>query len=306
MSNVALARELGVSEKTIRNRVARLLDGGTVRLEVIVAEPERPSRMLYLVHTEPGQRFEVADALAVKPEVNHVHLATGAYDMVVAASFTDDATALEFFVREVEGRADIRSADTCHLISEVTSGGQPGPAEGPEIDTELIGGFMIRRPDFATEDDLLSEACRLATEGLSADRALASFLGGPSATSPVRVFRSRGLSEAYIAATIQRSASGRTPVVTRVIETRQHVLVPDARTDPLMAWAEDLVRQEGYVTFLALPMLHGKRVIGVLSLYMDRLTRIGDDYVATAQALADHLGMAWARIEAGENRGVAL
>ncbi|EFG03848.1 GAF domain-containing protein [Streptomyces clavuligerus] len=299
MTNVALARRLGVSEKTVRTRIARLLGSKAVRLEVVVAEGagERPSRMLYLVHAEPGHRFEVARSLARRSEVDSVHLSTGAYDLTVLAAFPDDASALEFFVREVEGHPQVRAAQSCHLISEVAADGSPPQTEGdPDVDTEQITAFLLRRPAPGGAEELLDEACRLATEALSADRALASILDPEG--EELRSTRARGLSASYVDATISRAKEQRgLPVVQKVIETRQHVLVPDARTDRLMAWAHDLVRDEGYVTFLTLPMLSGERVVGVLSLYLDRPTALSDSYVATAQALADHLGMAWGRLE---------
>src|SRR5437764_15252069 len=79
-TNVAIARELGVSEKTVRSRVAQLIADGAIRFEVVVAHGERPSRMLFGIHAQPGRRYEVAAALAERPEVDHVDLATGAYD----------------------------------------------------------------------------------------------------------------------------------------------------------------------------------------------------------------------------------
>jgi DNA-binding Lrp family transcriptional regulator len=302
-ANVALASELGVSEKTVRTRIARLVDGGVIRFGVTVADTERPSRMLYLVHAVPGHRFEVAEALAARPEVDQVHLATGACDVAVAAAFPDDARALEFSVREIERRPDVQRVDSCHLISEVRPATEADlRAGGPAIDTELIGSFLLRPPAFATVGELLDRACELAIAGLSADRALASVVGDRSAGSPLLATRSRGLSDAYIASTIERMKAGATPVVARVIETGQHVLVPDARTDPLMAWAEDLVRVEGYRTFLTVPMMYGERVVGVLSLYLNAPARLPDgSYIATTQALADHLGIAWARLETASN-----
>lgn len=295
-TNVALARELGVSEKTVRSRLAQMLATGTIRFEVTVAPDERQSRMLFLLHTQPGRRFDVAAALAARPEVDHVHLATGAYDVTVAASFPDDAHALEFFVREIEGNTDVRDAASCHLISEAGPSGTPVPAEesGPAIDAELIGDFLVRSHAFTSSADLLDAACEVAAKALSADRVMASVLAESS--TAIAASRSRGLSDSYVKATHTRRAEGMMPVVTRVIDTGQHVLVPDARTDPLMAWAADLVADEGYVTFLTLPMLFGARVVGTLGLYFDQRTDLDDRYLATAQALADHLGMACARL----------
>ncbi|GAA2680036.1 AsnC family transcriptional regulator [Streptomyces lunalinharesii] len=300
MSNVALARELGVSEKTVRNRITRLLGSRAVRLDVKVTEDGRPTRLLLLVQAEPGRRFEVARALAERVEVDHIHLTTGAYDIALVASFPDGAAALEFVVRAVEGRADVQSAESCHLISEVHPTGESGSAtDSPAVDTELIGAFLLRRPGFATSRHLLDEACALALDGLHADRALASIFAGPSPADGLLATRYRGLSQAYVAETIRRAEREKvTTVVSRVVATGRPALIADCRTDPLMAWAADLVLSEGYITLLTVPMMHGKRVVGVLSVYLDKPTHVSDSYVATTQALADHLGIAWGRLDA--------
>ncbi|WP_370942106.1 AsnC family transcriptional regulator [Amycolatopsis sp. cg5] len=267
-TNVALARELGVSEKTIRSRVSQLVATGLIRFEVVVAHGERPSRMLFGVHALPGRRFDVAAALVERPQVDHVHLANGAFDVVVEAAFGDDAEALEFFVREVEGLDGVKEAVTCHLVTEFRQIDKPSP-DGPVVDTELVGGFVVSSHAIGTVDELLDEACVLATEGLSADRALASAVGGGT--------RVRGLSAEYVGSHAA------------VIESGQQILEADARTDPA-------VKAEGFVTSLALPMRHGERVVGVLELCFDAKTRLEDSYLATAQTVADHLGMVCVRL----------
>lgn len=269
-TNVALARELGVSEKTIRSRVSQLVAAGQIRFEVVVAHGERPSRMLFGVHARPGRRFDVAAALVGRREVDHVYLANGAYDVVVEAAFVDDSQALEFFVREVEGLDGVKEAVTCHLVTEFRQIDKPLP-DGPVVDTELVGGFVVSSHAIGSIDELLDEACVLATEGLSADRALASVVDGPTSV--------RGLSAEYVEAGAHA----------QVVETRRHALVADARTDPA-------VKREGFTTSLALPMRHGDRVVGVLELCFDERTSLEDGYLATAQTVADHLGTVCVRL----------
>src|SRR5690349_16600630 len=117
--NVELAKLVGVSEKTVRGRIARLVDQFGLTITAALAEPEAPSRMVYLLQTEPGMRFQVAESLAALPETDQVHLITGSADVLISASFVDDATALRFQVQTVESHPGVRSAQSCHLIGEV-------------------------------------------------------------------------------------------------------------------------------------------------------------------------------------------
>ncbi len=69
-------------------------------------------------------------------------------------------------------------------------------------------------------------------------------------------------------------------------------MVADARTDPLMAAAHDLVRAEGYVSLLALPLLYGDSLVATVSMYYDRSVELDKEYVTTAQGVADHFAVA--------------
>jgi hypothetical protein len=64
-----------------------------------------------------------------------------------------------------------------------------------------------------------------------------------------QVAKTRRLSARYIEALDRRIDGAITDgIIKRVWQTQLHVLVADARTDPLFASAHDLVRAEGYGT----------------------------------------------------------
>lgn len=292
-ANVELARTLGVSEKTVRSRIARLSDEFGLRITAELAEPVQPSRMVYLIHAEPGRRFEVAEFLAAQAEVDIVHLTTGSADVLATASFPDDATALRFLVQTVESHSGVRSAESCHLIAEV--GRDPGAAvaSGPPVDTEALAAVMIGAPRHADLDELTDAVCDAATAGLGADRVLVATAEGARWV----VTRMRGISTGYLDALNRLIDGGVTDgVIKRVWQTRLHVLVADARTDPLFAAAHALVRAEGYVTILTLPMLYGDSLVASVSLYFDTAYVLDDTYIATAQGVADSFTVAMARM----------
>jgi DNA-binding Lrp family transcriptional regulator len=310
--NVELARALGVSEKTVRSRIARLVSDHGLRVTAELAEPVRRSRMVYLIHAGPGRRFEVAEFLATLPGVDVVHLTTGSADVLAVASFPDDAAALRFLVQTVETHPGVRSAQSCHLITEVGGSRVPGAATGPRVDTEALAAVLIGPPRYATLDELTDTICDAAVAGLGADRVLVAtaatggeisgITGGATSTATgagrdMGVAKTRRLSGRYIEALNGRIAGGRTDgVIKRVWQTRLHVLVADARTDPLMANAHDLVRAEGYVTLLTLPMLYGDALVATVSLYYDAPAALDDGYIATAQGVADGFAVAVARM----------
>lgn len=110
------------------------------------------------------------------------------------------------------------------------------------------------------------------------------------------IYHTRGISDRYLKE-FEASSDGQLAagVVRRVWETKFHVLVPDARTDPLLEYHREIVRLEGYVTLLTLPMLYGDAVLGTVGLYFDAQTVLTEEYIGTAQDIADHYAIALAR-----------
>jgi DNA-binding Lrp family transcriptional regulator len=294
--NVELARTVGVSEKTVRVRIARLVAEHGLRVTAELAAPGQQSRMVYLIHTEPGRRFEVAEFLAVQPGVDVVHLTTGSADVLAVASFPDDAAALRFLVSTIESHPGVRSTQSCHLIAE--AGGSPvtGAVGGPQVDTEALAAVMIGPPRHANLDELTDAVCDAATTGLGADRVLVA-TAGADGNRAWGVAKRRGISDGYLQALNTLIDGGVTDgVIKRVWQTRLHVYVADARTDPLFVAAHDLVRAEGYVTILTLPMLYGDSLVASVSLYYNTPYALDDAYIATAQRVADSFAVPFARM----------
>ncbi len=82
-SNAKIARQLGVSEGTIRRRLKRLIEDEAIQ---VVALPE-PSKLGYNteaivgIQVEPGKLEDVANELGRVPETLNVSVTTGAFDI---------------------------------------------------------------------------------------------------------------------------------------------------------------------------------------------------------------------------------
>ncbi len=316
LASLEIARRLGVSEKTIRTRITRLTREHGMRVVATLNSSERQSRMLFLVHTQPGCRFDVADRLARLAEVRRVFATTGAFDLVVEATFLTDADALEFLVREVEAIGGVAACESVHLIKEVLPGESPTTAgrsgkAGADLDFRRFVALAARA---ATEEELLVLGAEAALSVCGADRSLVSMLEIHDAVAPagraagglsplVRMTASHGcgLRDEYVGEVVRRVNEGKSRGVSyRVVESGLHVAIEDVLTDPLMSGLHDLVRAEGFRSFIAVPMFREGRVIGTLNLYYDQRRQLADDEIAVAQAFADQLSSSLARVVAKE------
>lgn len=295
-SHVELARQIGTSEKTVRARLARLVEEHGLTVRVKLDDPRRRSRMVYLLETEPGQRLAVAQSLAGRPEVSRVHLVTGSADVLVAASFSDDAEALRFHEHTLAGHPGVRACQPCHLIREVGGPDRSGALPGPAVDAQRLAALMPRLRSHGGFDQLAELICDVVTAGLGADRALITTERPGARDHPAAPAKSRGISPRYLEALVARIRDGHIEgVIKRVWDTRQHVVLPDARIDPLMSAARDLVLAEGYVTLLTVPMLYGPSLIATVSMYYDDPMTLSDEYLGTAQTVLDQFAVAMAR-----------
>ena len=276
-----------------RRRFARLQAEHGLQVTARVTPPAQQSRMVYLIHTQPGRRFEVAEFLAVQSGIDTVHLTTGSADVLAAASFADDAEALRFLVQVVEAHPGVRTADPSHLTAPA-GGAPPAGLDSPRIDTDALAAATIGPQRHRGIGELIDAVCDAAITGLGADRVLVATADGEHGYTLAGM---RGISSGYLDALNRLIDEGMTDgVIRRVWQTRLHVYVADARTDPLMAAAHRLVRAEGYVSILTLPLLYGTSLVASVSLYYDTARVLDDAYIAAAQSVADSLAVAFARL----------
>ncbi|MFI6165929.1 AsnC family transcriptional regulator [Nocardia sp. NPDC051052] len=281
MSNLEVAAQVGVSEKTVRQRIRRLIERDGMRVVATMDRTAPPSRLIVLVRVESGQRFAVADRLASLPQVDAVHLTTGAYELIVLASFGSDSDALEFYVRHIEQGPGIGESLSTHVVETITRGTGTRPDHFEQFDQQAskVGSMS----------ELLDLACEVATASLGADRVHVAagnvWLADPSPST----MRWRGLSSRYVEEILIK---GRVEgvILPNIVKHNQHVFVADAQTDPLLRSVRDLVVSEGFHSWMGMPVCNGDTQHGTLCLYWDNVITYREDLVRRVQALADTLG----------------
>lgn len=119
-SNTEIGRALGLTETTIRKRIARLLAEELVNI-VAVPTPRAVGVTLSAIlgiSCELSALERVAEQLVARPEVRYLGISTGRYDIMIEAFFTDQRHLLEFSSRtlgSIDGVTDVETS----LILEV-------------------------------------------------------------------------------------------------------------------------------------------------------------------------------------------
>lgn len=108
----AIARDLGISEASVRQRVARLLRHNVIQI-VAVSSPLDLGLLWAQVHLRvDGDRLEdVAEAVAALPEVDYVAICAGAVDIVAGVVAHDREELADILVNRIRPIPGIREAD---------------------------------------------------------------------------------------------------------------------------------------------------------------------------------------------------
>jgi Lrp/AsnC family transcriptional regulator for asnA, asnC and gidA len=119
--NTEIARDLHVSETTIRKRVSQLVSQGLINI-VAVPTPRAVglnlSAIIGISVTLPKLK-EISEELKRQQEVRYVGLSTGRYDIIVEAFFLDQQHFLDFISNKL-GRMDgITSLETSMILDVV-------------------------------------------------------------------------------------------------------------------------------------------------------------------------------------------
>ncbi len=82
-SNARIAREVGVSEGTVRRRLRHLIQGDVIKVIAVpnLEEMGYGTAALIGIQTDPGKIDEVTNAISALEETHYVSITTGAYDI---------------------------------------------------------------------------------------------------------------------------------------------------------------------------------------------------------------------------------
>ena len=118
-SNAKIARQLGVSEGTIRRRLKRLIEDEAIQ---VLALPD-PSKLghtteaIVALQVDPGMIEDVAAALAQAPEALNVSITTGAFDLFAWVALPSPEDLHSFLLGTVGNIPGVRRSETFVTMS---------------------------------------------------------------------------------------------------------------------------------------------------------------------------------------------
>jgi len=124
-TNVGIARRVGVTEGTVRNRIERLRRQGIIAVQAAV-RPEKlgfQTRVLMGLNVQWDKVAETARRLSNRPEVRTVISTLGPYNLIVEALFSSNDELGPFFTREIAPIPGIEHVDTFHVLETIKDGG---------------------------------------------------------------------------------------------------------------------------------------------------------------------------------------
>lgn len=130
-SFTALSEELGVSQSTVRARLAQLQEDDTVIIVALcnaLALGHQVVRLLLRVRNLTPT--SVADGLSGISQINHIALVSGAHDLYLEATCRDQAQLIELLdeIRRYPGVAAIQPIIVSSLAKDYTWNGLKGAA----------------------------------------------------------------------------------------------------------------------------------------------------------------------------------
>ena len=109
-----IARELSVSENTIRSRVGKLIKEGILEITGLIDPEALPGQKLIMV----GVKLETTDLVTKGKEFSELKgvisssVVTGRYDLILMVLFKEDFGLLEFYTQEISRVEGVQSVET--------------------------------------------------------------------------------------------------------------------------------------------------------------------------------------------------
>jgi len=121
MSNVEIARRIGISEATVRKRLDRLISDSVIRITAVpdAAKVGLPTITFLALDVDLSQLDHVADQLARLPEVRAIHYTSGDSDLIMEAWFPSSDDLLHFLTRQIGSIPGVRRTATLHVLRTI-------------------------------------------------------------------------------------------------------------------------------------------------------------------------------------------
>ncbi|MCL6649032.1 MAG: Lrp/AsnC family transcriptional regulator [Chloroflexi bacterium] len=120
-ANTEIARKLGVSESTVRNRIRRLVRSEVIEIAAL-ADLRRlgyTTSVLVGIETPPAAVREVASALASLSQVRWVAVLSGRFSIMIAVSFRNSEELFEFLTERLATIPNITRVETFQILRAV-------------------------------------------------------------------------------------------------------------------------------------------------------------------------------------------
>ena len=120
-SNLALAEKLGVSEATIRRRVANLIEKDIVKFTVFI-NPEQagfPVSALISFHVDPSKIDETSEKLTKIEALYSVSVVSGSSDVVASGYFKSVEAIYELLNNEIKAIEGISRVETGVILKRL-------------------------------------------------------------------------------------------------------------------------------------------------------------------------------------------
>jgi Lrp/AsnC family transcriptional regulator for asnA, asnC and gidA len=118
MSNSAIARRLGIAEATVRRRIRRLLDSGTLRV-VAVPSPHTVGLTLSAIigiSCDLASLDRIAQTIATFTETRYLGYSTGTHDLMIEAFFYSHQHLLDFLTGKIAAIDGVTSTETAIIL----------------------------------------------------------------------------------------------------------------------------------------------------------------------------------------------
>jgi len=128
----AIAKDLGISEASVRQRVARLLRTNIIQIVAVTSPLDLGLIWAQINLRVAGDRLEeVAEAVAELPQVDYVSICAGNFDIIVGVVAHDREEVFDVLVNHIRTIPGVEQADFLLNLKILKDNYEWSPAESP-------------------------------------------------------------------------------------------------------------------------------------------------------------------------------
>ncbi|MBZ0162880.1 MAG: Lrp/AsnC family transcriptional regulator [Notoacmeibacter sp.] len=129
MSSVDIARKIGVTEATVRRKMARLLEDPGISIQAVVRPLRSEEGIAALVGLDVAREHitNVAELLATYSFVDNVYVTTGPFDVIMTISMPSTASLFDFLSRELSQIPGIKDSESYMIARAFKHAGRAYP-----------------------------------------------------------------------------------------------------------------------------------------------------------------------------------